>query len=90
MSMDFELELQRLRQKMDEQNLVVAEALLHRLALAQKIHSLKKKLGLEKSDRAREEVILMRLAQVSQSRDENKYLHQVFEEIFNSTKESFD
>ena len=90
MSHELELELQKLRHKMDDQNLEVAEVLLQRLALAQQIHNIKKKLGLEKSDRAREEVILMRLSQISKNRHDNKYLHQIFEEIFNSTKESLD
>lgn len=83
-----EEQLVTLRNKMDEQNLILAEALLKRLDLAKEINALKQSSGLPKEDRSREEVILMRVSQVSTSRSENNYLHNIFEEIFNSTKEN--
>lgn len=87
MSEHLRQKLSELRQQMDEQNQKVISELKTRLQIAVQINSLKKDLGLPKEDRSREEVILLRVSQASESREENAYLHNIFEEIFNSTKD---
>lgn len=87
MSQELEAKLIEVRQKMDEQNQKVISELLARLELAKEINHIKSQLGLPKEDRSREEVILLRVSQASKTREENAYLHTIFEEIFNSTKD---